>query len=174
MSEEFNQNPVMNLQANFQPINSNDMNFFQQLNDIGPGLDLAITMKHKNGKYTVSVLPTIGNKTPMQPLIVTGTPEELDKDFFTLIRLPLQETGAKLKNVEEFKKSVDKETEESKSADKKDPVKKQDKKTSKKPVAKKEAPKKKEPPIKKLETPKVQEQSIFDEPVVQETETINS
>lgn len=159
MSEAFNENPAMNLQPNFQPINSSDMNFFQQLNEIGPGLDLAISMKQKNGKYTMSVLPSIGNKQPVQPLLLTGTPEELDKDFFSLIKLPLQEAGAKLSNAEEFKKSVDQ--------DKKTPAKKQDKSKDKKPAAKGK--------VKKQETPKVQEQSMFDEPApAEETETVNS
>lgn len=147
-----------------QKSNINDMNFFSQLNNLIPGADISIALKEKNGKYTMSLLPSVGNKTAFQPLVATGTPDELDEKFFELISKPLLETTAMLKNAEEHKKSVENEVKEkaaaavkSKPADKKPDTKKA---TEKKPAGKKETAKSKKKESKK-EEPKIGAPDLF-------------
>lgn len=82
------------------------MELFKKLASELPGVDISITLKEKNGKYTVSVLPCIGNKAGIQPIIVTGTPDELDEQFIELIKLPMIETSAAIINLEEHKEST--------------------------------------------------------------------
>jgi PRTRC genetic system protein E len=118
------------------------MNFFQQLHQLNADMDLTIRFKEKNGKYTLQVLPNIGSKSVIQPLIVTGTPEELDAEFFNLVTAPLLEAKASLANAKEFKESVDK-TAAKETVEKKKPAKS-------KPASKKKPVKKGAKPVKKV------------------------
>lgn len=58
------------------------MNFFAQLAGLGQGMDIALRIKGKNGKLTIMVEPQLGNNSRLKPLVLTGTPEELDEGFF--------------------------------------------------------------------------------------------
>jgi PRTRC genetic system protein E len=58
------------------------MNFFQQLSFLGQGVDIALRIKGKNGKLSIIVEPQLGNVSRLKPLVLTGTPEELDEGFF--------------------------------------------------------------------------------------------
>jgi len=126
------------------------MNFFQTLNEQFPGADLTIRIKSKGGTQSISVLPVSTEENDIQPLIVSGTPEELDVQFFELIKKPLEETITAIVNLEEQEHSV------KESASK--PVPTTAKKVEK--PAKKEA---KKVPAKK-ETPAPTEGSLFEEP----------
>lgn len=125
------------------------MNFFQTLNEQFPDADLTIRIKSKGGTQSISVLPVSTEENDIQPLIVSGTPEELDEQFFELIKKPLEDTITAIVNLEEQEKSV------KASASKPAPP----------PVKKSAEPAKKE--VKKLpakkETPAPVEGSLFEE-----------
>src|SRR4051812_23289596 len=80
------------------------MNFFEQLSAISEGLDLTIRIKGKNGKLTLSVLPDGIEK--VQPLLLTGTPQELDEAFIEAIKQPLADTKTVLVNNESYQKEL--------------------------------------------------------------------
>lgn len=123
------------------------MNFFEQLSSLSPGLDISIRVKRaKDGTFAVSVLPQVPNKTTeIKPLVLAGTPAELDERFFALVTAPLQQAEAKLLNAEEFVKSFDEAAKET-------AVKKNEKPTNKKSGNKKAVAKEK--PIKKVSADK--------------------
>jgi PRTRC genetic system protein E len=54
---------------------------FKQLAALGQGLDVVLRIKGKNGKLTVAVEPQLANASRLKPLVLTGTPEELDEGF---------------------------------------------------------------------------------------------
>lgn len=156
---------------NSSSITFTEMKFFENLKLTGNGQHLSIDIKEKNGKYTVMVLPKSSDQSRIQPIVVTGTPEELDEDFFKKVGPVLIESGMKLLNVEEHKKSVEAA---SKSSDKKSSSETSDKqpkgpaaakkKIDKKGAAKKQLPKKseeKKEETKPEETPKIVEQALF-------------
>lgn len=82
------------------------MNFFTQLS--GTGIkDVVIQVKQDStGAITVFVTPkTISEDSALKglkPLHLTGTPEELDTEFFGLVTTPLQKTQNIFNNVEAF------------------------------------------------------------------------
>ena len=120
------------------------MNFFQTLDQSFPDADLNIRIKAKSGSMSVSVLPVSKTENDIEPIILTGTPEDLDAQFFELVSAPVEETKAALVNLEEHKKSIEEAKEEKK------PEPKQEKKSDKKTDSKKPTVKKKEvtpPPI---------------------------
>jgi len=80
------------------------MDFFKQLLEITGEVDLSLRMKSKEGKITLSLLPT--TQSNITPLIVTGTAEELDNSFIDLIRKPMQETAVLVANTEAYTESV--------------------------------------------------------------------
>jgi len=118
------------------------MSFFQKIYELADGADLAINIKRKNEKLTVSVLPS--NAKNVTPVIITGTPEDLDNGFLDTVTRQLEKAGelqleivASMANEEEWPKKKDKTAKEAKEKDK--------------PAKKTEAPKKEEQP--KLEHP---------------------
>lgn len=148
------------------------MNFFAQLHKAGNGADLSIDIKEKNGKYTIMLLPKAGDKSRLQPLIMTGTPEELDAEFFPSVGPVLSESTMKLLNAEAFRKSVDavadkdekkKGNPPASAAPEKKEVAPKKGKSPTKAAAKKAAPRKAAQVPKVEESkPKVQEESLFD------------
>lgn len=82
------------------------MNFFTTLS--GTGIkDVVIQVKQDaTGNITVFVTPkTIAEDSALKglkPLHLTGTPEELDAEFFGLVTTPLQKTQAVFNNVEAY------------------------------------------------------------------------
>ena len=131
------------------------MNFFQNLFEQFPGIDLQMTIKEKNGNFSVSVLPSIGNKIQIQPLVVTGTPIELDAEFINIITPAIQEIKPELINMNEVKESIaaeKKAIEDSKPKPKKTDDKKSDSKV---------VPKKVETKKSKVKTPAPQAIDMF-------------
>lgn len=158
---------------NSSSITFTEMKFFEQLQKAAQGVDLTLSIKEKNGKYTVMVLPKATDQSKIQPLIVTGTPEELDKDFFPKVGPVILETTTLLINADEYKKSVEdaaKKDEkkvatapaktEPKKPVKKGPAAAASKKRAEKKAETKKADGKKVAP-KTEETPKVIEQAMF-------------
>lgn len=134
------------------------MHFFQQLFDQLDGIDLNLTIKRKNGKMTVMVLPQ--TLATISPAIITGTPDELQEGFFEAIKAPL--TTAKGLNVElaNLEASI-KTAKKTKEADLKKvtaPEEKPSKKPEKKVDAKKAAEVKETP---KKETLKIEAPDLF-------------
>lgn len=91
---------------NSSSITFTEMKFFEQLEKMGPGVDLTLRIKEKNGKYTVGVTPEVANKSKIKPLNVTGTAAELDAGFFPGVGPIIYETHMIIQNAEEHKKSV--------------------------------------------------------------------
>lgn len=82
------------------------MTFFKTLSETGIQ-DVVIQVKQdKTGSITVFVTPkTIAEDSALKglkPLHLTGTPEEIDSDFFSLVTTPLIKTQAVFNNVEAF------------------------------------------------------------------------
>lgn len=82
------------------------MNFFKTLSETGIK-DVVIQVKQDStGAITVFVTPkTISEDSALKglkPLHLTGTPEEIDAEFFGLVTTPLQKTQAVFNNVEAY------------------------------------------------------------------------
>lgn len=137
------------------------MTFFTELSNImQPGITVNFTAVVKDGQLTVGVVPSSkDNNIPM--LMLSGTPEELDAEFFNTIKEPIQRASGLITNTVEFNQQLDeeeKDLEEDKKADKK-PAKSADKKKADKKPEKKEADK---PEVSEIETPESpKEQSLF-------------
>lgn len=91
-------------------------NLFNMLHD---GQLLTINLLRSGDKFIVGVLPQSPNvkdtaKSNIIPLNLKGTPEELDKEFLTVISEPLQRVSGILSNMEKFEKKADKAASESK------------------------------------------------------------
>lgn len=88
--------------------------FFTQINQImAQRVDLTLVIHKSNGQLTVSVLPKAnGLKDTAQdhivPLVVTGTPEELDYGFFMSITQPVQKASGLLSNMQQFEEQAGK------------------------------------------------------------------
>ncbi|SHK93589.1 PRTRC system protein E [Chitinophaga jiangningensis] len=94
------------------------MSFFVELAQLGNNIDIDIRIKQKGGSFTVSVLPAMHGLTI--PVIVTGTPEELDGGFLSAISLPVKEAMGLVVNADDFSDEVRlKQETESKKPDKK-------------------------------------------------------
>lgn len=89
-----------------------------------------------NGKMTVGILP--GTKESIvQPITLTGTPEEIDEGFFSNLAKPLQEAGLKIEGIDELSKQIDAIEKEKKN--KVDAKKSNKAEKEKKPIEKKPA-----------------------------------
>lgn len=154
-----------------QTINNTDMNFFQQLAHAGAGkVDLTLRIMQKNEKLTMEVMPGSTKSVGIKPMIFTGTPAELDDEFFKTIAPGVNEVAGIISNIEEVKKeATQKKVEKGNAA----AVRKQDKKVDKKQAAKKKAEAKK-PIKKKAEKPTAVEGSIFDTPAEQLADVVEA
>lgn len=120
------------------------MNFFAQLSALGHGLDINLRIKGKNGRLTVSVEPMHNNASKLKPLVLTGTPEEMDEGFIAQFDGVVTVAKGLITNLDEVRKdaSVLEKKEPPKAAGKPaaDKPKKPEKAKSEKPkVEKKEA-----------------------------------
>lgn len=112
------------------------MSFFKKLYELADGADLAINIKRKNEKLTVSVLPS--NARNVTPVIITGTPEDLDNEFLDTVTRQLEKAGElQLEIVAAMATEAPKAKKEAKPA--------KEAKAKDKPSKKAEAPKKEEP-----------------------------
>lgn len=80
---------------------------------------VSLTLAKVNGKLTVSVIPTKTGlkdeaKNNLSPIVLTGTPEELDLEFINIVAQPIQKAAGILTNMETFEKSVEETQEKSK------------------------------------------------------------
>ena len=84
------------------------MNFFQQISTLGVE-SLEIKIVNKKNTLSVSILPKSNSKTMeiLKPIVITGVPEELDKEFFNIVSSPIEKTVSLISNIEEYEKSLE-------------------------------------------------------------------
>jgi hypothetical protein len=136
------------------------MNFFQQLTEIGAGIDISIRIKEKDGVLSVMVMPEATNKTRLDGKILTGSANEIDETFFASITPVLNNARGVI--AQDLKASEEKK-------ESKPPAEKKDTTPANKKVAQGKKGKKVD---KKKTAPAIQERSMFDqpaEPVADET-----
>lgn len=96
--------------------------FFQVINQlITTGTDLSINIRRVTDNLAVSVIPRrTGVKDEagghIVPLVLNGTPEELDAAFLQAIRTPVQKAQGILINMETFERQTEKAVSQSKAA----------------------------------------------------------
>jgi PRTRC genetic system protein E len=86
--------------------------FFNKLSQLmtdGTVINLAVHCQ--NGKFTVSLFPKLNGlkdeaQNHLHPVILTGTPEELDEGFFDAVRQPVQKTTGLLTGMKAFEESI--------------------------------------------------------------------
>lgn len=127
--------------------------FFSRLKSFGAGMDIRMHIMEKNGKFTLSILPHASDKSSIQPVYLTGTPEELDNGIFEKLGPVIQEAGLKM-----IKADPPAKAESPSSSAKKSEPKKETKKAEK---AKPEKAAKKAEQPKPEDKPKVEEPSLF-------------
>lgn len=96
--------------------------FFQTINRvITAGTDLSINIRQVNNRLTVAVMPRrtglkgeTGGQIP--PLVLNGTPEELDMEFLQAISAPVQKAQGILTNLEAFEKQTEQAASQNKAA----------------------------------------------------------
>lgn len=119
------------------------MEFFKKLSQIG-NIDLTLRIFQKTDSLTIQVSP--GIKSNIAPLIVSGTPEELDESFLSHIMPQVVEIKGIVTNIEQVKEAAKKEVA-------KETSKKESSKTSKDERAK----------ASKKEDAKIVEPNLFDD-----------
>lgn len=139
------------------------MNFFQNLFNTGD-VDITMRIMKKNDKLTINIMPG-SNVSKIQPIILTGTPEELDADFFNKVMPEVNEIKGLISNIDAVKKeATDEAAKSSKPADKPKPKVKPEA-----PKAKKKAPEAKEASLFEADQPE-EEQTDEDDNETGETE----
>lgn len=118
---------------------------FQELNKLiadGQSLNFVIT-KNEN-TFTVSVLPQVYNlkdeaKNKISPLVLSGSPEDLDNEFISSISEPLQKASGLLLNLENFEKQLSESQKSSKAAEQANKAEKEKKEKISKLITKAQA-----------------------------------
>ncbi len=96
--------------------------FFQAINRmITAGTDLSINIRQADNRLTVAVMPRrtgLKGETGGQivPLVLNGTPEELDMEFLQAISVPVQKAQGILTNLETFEKQAEQAASQNKAA----------------------------------------------------------
>jgi PRTRC genetic system protein E len=86
--------------------------FFKELSEVmTDGTGVSLTVHRLNGSLTVSVFPKVKGlkddaKNHLQPIVLTGAPEELDAGFFDAVRQPIQKATGLLSGMKSFEKSL--------------------------------------------------------------------
>ena len=94
--------------------------FFQAINQmITAGTDLSINIRRVNSNLTVAVVPRrsgVKDGERIVPLILNGTPEELDAGFLQAVGTPVQKAQGILTNLESFEKQAEQAVSQSKTS----------------------------------------------------------
>lgn len=94
--------------------------FFQTINQmITAGTDLSINIRRVNNNLTVAVVPRrsgVKDGERIVPLILNGTPEELDAGFLQAVGTPVRKAQGILTNLETFEKQAEQAVSQSKAA----------------------------------------------------------
>jgi PRTRC genetic system protein E len=127
------------------------MNFFKNIFNLMDGVDKTIITIHRKGdQLTVGFLPESKNtevNNNLRLTSVTGTPEDLDAEFFPAVIKVVDAVKQTTTNIEEVQASLKSAEDKSKGA----------------AAAKKSTPKKEEKPVKKKDTEEDQEDSTEDD-----------
>lgn len=86
---------------------------------ITAGTDLSINIRRVNSNLTVAVVPRrsgVKDGERIVPLILNGTPEELDAGFLQAVGTPVQKAQGILTNLETFEKQAEQAVSQSKAA----------------------------------------------------------
>lgn len=88
---------------------------------LAEGTELGIHVKRVGDRLCVAVMPTRenlknGSGQCIVPLVLSGTPEELDAEFLSAIARPIEKVQGILMNLETFEKQAEKAAAESKAA----------------------------------------------------------
>ena len=89
---------------------------------ITAGTDLSFSIRQVNNRLTVAVMPRrTGLKgeaggVKSSPMVLNGTPEELDAEFLQAISTPVQKAQGILTNLETFEKQAEQAISQSKAA----------------------------------------------------------
>lgn len=86
---------------------------------ITAGTDLSINIRRVNNNLTVAVVPRrsgVKDGERIVPLILNGTPEELDAGFLQAVGTPVQKAQGILTNLEAFEKQAEQAASQSKAA----------------------------------------------------------
>lgn len=88
---------------------------------ITAGTDLNINIRKVDNSLSVAVMPRRNSlkedmRQNMVPLVVNGTPAELDMGFLQMILQPIQKVQGLLVNAENFEKQAEKATSQAKSS----------------------------------------------------------
>lgn len=78
-------------------------NFFSKLSEYTKDIDITLRIKEKDGKYTILVQPEIANASKVKPLTATGTPAELDNEFYGLFQQQAEVVAGLKTNIDEVK-----------------------------------------------------------------------
>ena len=105
--------------------------FFKRFSEmLASSTDVTLTIHKQNGTMTVSVLPKANGlqdeaQNHLKPIVITGTPEELDEGFLDAVREPVRKAATLLSGMKSFEDSLAKveanrkeEQEKKKEADK--------------------------------------------------------
>lgn len=96
--------------------------FFEQIYQlISTGTDLSINIRRMNDKLNVAVMPRNNSlkgerQQHMVPLVLSGTPDELDREFLQAVMTPVRKALGILTNLEAFEKAAEKTASQAKSA----------------------------------------------------------
>lgn len=98
---------------------------------LGENDTLNITIQRKGEKLITSIIPKVYKikddiQKQITPLVVSGTPEELEEGFIEAISSPIQKSIGIITNVREFEKSTEKATSGNKGKNTTDLKKKQE------------------------------------------------
>ena len=86
--------------------------FFNQLSQMmTDGVTISLTVHRLNGNLTVSVFPKLKGlkdeaKKHLQPIVLTGTAEELDEGFFNTVAQPVQKACGLLSGMKSFEEAL--------------------------------------------------------------------
>lgn len=89
------------------------MFFFKEISGlVSASVELNITIKRSGENLIVSVMPKVTDlkdeaAKKLVPLVVSGTPDELDKGFSSAISAPIQSATGLLGNMKDFESSVE-------------------------------------------------------------------
>jgi PRTRC genetic system protein E len=95
-------------------------NFFQQLNNFHPDAEWKFTIKASAQNYMLVTVQLTSDKTGdtakelIPPLLLKGSSENFDKNFFEELKVPVQKTMQLLQNMAEYEKGLENAQKESK------------------------------------------------------------
>ena len=115
------------------------MNFFKSLDEMLNGAELQLNIKKKGDQLTVMIMPKAEIKDKaidnIKPLVITGTPVELDLDFLSAIKDKIEKATGIMTNIATFEAGVAKLSKDNEVDKKKAELEKKEKDTRNKKYA---------------------------------------